>query len=324
MIGRSLHARQLADLLHRVDAVHLRHHDVHQHDVDARVASARCWIASRPLSAETIIHAVLVQHRGQREDVAHVVVDDQHLLALEHALRAVQVLERLALVLRHRGRAAVQEEVDAGRAAARAMRASRSAKAPSPRCQRVVGRLAVAVQTRPAAARRPACSLERVEHVAAARGRATARRPPGSRRCRSAQQRRGARAVARRRQLRRRRRPGARRARSRAALVRHRRPAAPARRRATKSLQAASSASSTSVARSGAAWRRSRARPSSSARSRASSVETTHTGMWRVARSFFSRSSTRQPSMSGRKMSSVIAAGLVLARSWPAPPRRCA
>ena len=36
----------------------------------------------------------------------------------------------------------------------------------------------------------------------------------------------------------------------------------------------------------------------------------THTGMWRVARSFFSRSSTRQPSMSGRQMSSVIASGV--------------
>ena len=53
--------------------------------------------------------------------------------------------------------------------------------------------------------------------------------------------------------------------------------------------------------------------PESSARSRASSVETTHTGMWRVDRSSLRRSSTRQPCMSGRKMSSVIAAGLVLA-----------
>ncbi len=58
-----------------------------------------------------------------------------------------------------------------------------------------------------------------------------------------------------------------------------------------------------------AAWRGTRSRPACSARSRASSVETTHTGMCRVAGSFFSRSSTRQPSMSGRRMSSVIAIG---------------
>ena len=63
------------------------------------------------------------------------------------------------------------------------------------------------------------------------------------------------------------------------------------------------------------------ARPSASARSRASSVEMTQTGMCRVARSFLSRSSTRQPSMSGRKMSSVIAVGLVLARQRQARPR---
>ena len=56
-----------------------------------------------------------------------------------------------------------------------------------------------------------------------------------------------------------------------------------------------------------------RARPAARARA-TSSVEITQTGMWRVARSFLSRSSTRQPSMSGRKMSSVIAVGLVLAR----------
>src|SRR5438445_360014 len=50
--------------------------------------------------------------------------------------------------------------------------------------------------------------------------------------------------------------------------------------------------------------------PEFKARSRASSVEMTHTGMCRVARSFLSRSRTRQPSISGRKMSSVRTLGL--------------
>ena len=51
-IGRSLTRRNLARLAHRVDAVHLRHHDVHQHDVDAAAVSQHDAIASRPLSAE--------------------------------------------------------------------------------------------------------------------------------------------------------------------------------------------------------------------------------------------------------------------------------
>ena len=40
-IGRSLQLGDLADLAHRLDAVHLRHHDVHQHDVDVRLALQR-------------------------------------------------------------------------------------------------------------------------------------------------------------------------------------------------------------------------------------------------------------------------------------------
>jgi hypothetical protein len=45
------------------------------------------------------------------------------------------------------------------------------------------------------------------------------------------------------------------------------------------------------------------------ARPRESSVEITQTGTCLVDKSFLSRSSTRHPSMSGRKMSSVIACG---------------
>src|SRR5437868_5297280 len=49
--------------------------------------------------------------------------------------------------------------------------------------------------------------------------------------------------------------------------------------------------------------------PELSARWRESSVDTTQIGMCRVARSPLSRSRMRQPSMSGRKMSSVITEG---------------
>ena len=55
--------------------------------------------------------------------------------------------------------------------------------------------------------------------------------------------------------------------------------------------------------------------PELSARSRDSSVEITATGMWRVAASFFRRCSTRQPSMSGRNRSSVMAVGLTWSAS---------
>ena len=54
MIGSVAARGNLADLADRVDAVHLRHHDVHQHDVDVRLRAAAQLIASRPLSADTI------------------------------------------------------------------------------------------------------------------------------------------------------------------------------------------------------------------------------------------------------------------------------
>ena len=88
MIGRSRNLPRLADRAHRVVAVHLRHHDVHQHDVDVRASPASISIASRPVSAETTSMSLPLEHARQREDVADVVVDDQHLLAGEHACRS--------------------------------------------------------------------------------------------------------------------------------------------------------------------------------------------------------------------------------------------
>ena len=46
----------------------------------------------------------------QREDVAHVVVDDQHLLALEDRVGAVQLLQQLALLRRQARLDAVEEQ----------------------------------------------------------------------------------------------------------------------------------------------------------------------------------------------------------------------
>ena len=78
--------------------------------------------------------------------------------------------------------------------------------------------------------------------------------------------------------------------------------------RSTKSLIALKQRSSVSRLRTGLATTPSA--PARKACSRTSSVEMTYTGMCRVSLSFFKRSRTRQPSMSGRQMSRVSAAGL--------------
>ena len=44
-------------------------------------------------------HAVLLEHAGEREDVADVVVDHQHLAALQHRIRLMHVLEQAVLRL---------------------------------------------------------------------------------------------------------------------------------------------------------------------------------------------------------------------------------
>ena len=67
--------RSLAHGPHRLVAVHDRHHDVHEDDVDVR-RRLEDVDASCPLSARRLELAALEQ-RGQREDVAEVVVDDQ-------------------------------------------------------------------------------------------------------------------------------------------------------------------------------------------------------------------------------------------------------
>ena len=86
MIGRSLQLRDLANLAHRLDAVHLRHHDVHQHDVDRRVVAAAIGSRRGRCRPRSISMSCSSSTRRQGEDVAHVVVDDQHLLAGQDAV----------------------------------------------------------------------------------------------------------------------------------------------------------------------------------------------------------------------------------------------
>ena len=56
------------------------------------------------------LHVVLLEHAGQREDVADVVVDDEHLAAGQRRIVLVQLLEHLALLGRQVALDAVQEQ----------------------------------------------------------------------------------------------------------------------------------------------------------------------------------------------------------------------
>ena len=71
----------LPDLAHRLVAVHLGHHDVHQHDAQVGRASRISSIAWRPFVALITSMSWFSSTRRQREDVARVVVHDEHLAA---------------------------------------------------------------------------------------------------------------------------------------------------------------------------------------------------------------------------------------------------
>ena len=298
MIGRSC-SGDLADLAHRLHAVHLRHHDVHQHDVDVGVGLDEADRVAAVVGRHDH-HVVFFQHGGQREDVAHVVVDDQRALAGEQLVGLVHVLQHPAVGFRQARRLEVQHErqlVD--EALGRAHQAHPAVLEQAVPFDIVVVDpvLVVVDDHRQAAVRRPRDLLRKRGRVDACRRstRSSRRRP-------------------------------------------WRAPRPPPAVGDVRELQFGPSndlidlaqpdsfgaISSTSVTlRCGvhllhearrcdrALWiglARNAHAPPRQARSRASSVEITQTGMWRVAMSFLSRSSTRQPSMSGRKMSSVITA----------------
>src|SRR5262249_7059257 len=68
--------RHLADFAHGLHAVHLRHHNVHEHDVDTLLHLQQLDGVAAVVRRDDG-HVVLLEHRGQREDVAHVVVHDE-------------------------------------------------------------------------------------------------------------------------------------------------------------------------------------------------------------------------------------------------------
>ncbi len=84
----------LADRPRRLVAVHLWHHDVHQDDVDLRRRTQDVERLAAVLGPNHV-HVPALQHAGQSEDVAHVVVDDQDLLASDALVGLPDLLHRL-------------------------------------------------------------------------------------------------------------------------------------------------------------------------------------------------------------------------------------
>ena len=109
MIGSFSNSGSCADRERRLVAVQLRHHHVHQDEVDV----ARRPQGLDPLTAvlgEQDLHPVRLERAREREDVADVVVDDEDLLADEDRVRVVQLLEHLPLRVRQLRLDPVQEE----------------------------------------------------------------------------------------------------------------------------------------------------------------------------------------------------------------------
>ena len=120
MIGRSLQLRRACGSRASCHAVHLRHHDVHQHDVDRRVAPAaggsprgRCRPRRSPCRAPRARSTSAKMLRMSSSTIST-------FLPSSDSAVAVQVLERLPLGVRQLAERAVQGEVDGVDAAARA------------------------------------------------------------------------------------------------------------------------------------------------------------------------------------------------------------
>ena len=109
MIGQVAEPRHLPDRPHRLVAVHLGHHHVHQHDVDVRRLLQPGDAFPAALGVDHL-HLAPLEERGQREDVADVVVHDQHRAAGQRRVGAVELLQHPPLRLRQVGGDPVEEQ----------------------------------------------------------------------------------------------------------------------------------------------------------------------------------------------------------------------
>ena len=268
-------------------------------------------MASRPLSAETMSMSCSSSSDGQGEDVAHVVVDDQHLLA-----RAARRRPRAGSSSASRcasgslAGGAVQEERSPGRAAARASapRAPTLAPAqPSPARPRRIA--AVAVDDDRHATTSDARDVAFAVEHAAGEVAASTRRAPRSRPAAPASVSAAAWYVAGRDHLRRRR-PS-----RYAQQVARAGPVSTTPRAGCASVRVDERADAVEQRVehrpcAGSAWRRTPRAGAQRALARLVGRDDAHRDVPRGRGRSCSRSSTRQPSMSGRWMSSVMASGL--------------
>ena len=102
MIGSFFHSAFLRISRVAVEAVHLGHHHVHQHEVDATALPARELferLQGLPAVAGDLDDgAARLEDAGQGEDVAHVVLDHEDAPALERGVAAARLREHLLLL----------------------------------------------------------------------------------------------------------------------------------------------------------------------------------------------------------------------------------
>ena len=98
-----------ADLLHRLVSVHLRHHDVHQHNgnLGRRLEDADGLLAG---CGRKHAHFATFQDAAEREDIARVIIDEKNGAAHQVFIGVVQLLEHALLVWRQVTHQPVQEE----------------------------------------------------------------------------------------------------------------------------------------------------------------------------------------------------------------------
>src|SRR6516164_2865131 len=97
-LGRERDDRQQAELVvaadapHGLVAIHLRHHDVHQHQ--RQIVRALDEVDGfLPVGSSDHLHVVTLEQTVEREDVADVVIDHQHLAPAQGLIALVQRLD---------------------------------------------------------------------------------------------------------------------------------------------------------------------------------------------------------------------------------------
>ncbi len=99
----------LPDRPHGFVAVHLRHHDVHQHQIDVRRLLQQLD-AGAAIFGVHHFQIVIFQQTGERENIANVVVHHQHLLAEQRQVGFAQLFQDPALLRRQIGFGAMQQQ----------------------------------------------------------------------------------------------------------------------------------------------------------------------------------------------------------------------